>query len=518
MIGDGAPHRVLKISELSRAVAGQLIHISRGSTVSLARTCRYLEEPVLSVLWGQQSRVEALLEMLPEGVWNRRYRTRLSAEEVRSLDLSSEIPNAQIRLLQFTIVGDPSPEAWSRIQRYASWMRSVSMDYRESLGEEAVRQFRLNAPAGGWFPALRVLDWVIATHNHPYIDLLFSPLLEEVYIDAPPSWNTAGFIPTMLPALGSTISALPTSALRILSIGTARNACMHLRWWRHLEDPFSSLVLRCGPSLTRLSSPISLSDEAINHAIRLPSLRIWEVEGPPPSCSALSPPFVFPPLAEFGLWEPSAHGWLSLFQQLEDRASATQDVTPLCKVKESLTHLNVVHRSVAVVIDISLTSPIQMFRNLVSLRVRGNCYVDGEDQCTFKLDNDSVTKLAMALPQLTHLLLGYACSKNTCTTTIACLLPISVYCVGLDELEVHFNITNIINDLKSISIDPHFQEFLSLPRCRLRDLDVSDMPLFLDESEFGTVVDGMRDIFPSLQSVQGSMDIWCELSEKFRER
>ena len=171
----------------------------------------------------------------------------------------------------------------------------------------------------------------------------------------------------------------------------------YLTLWKHLEDSSSSLVLRCGPSLILLSSPISLSDEAVDHAIRLPRLCTLSIEGPPPSCSALSPPFVFPPLTELELWEPSTHGWLSLFQRLEDHTFAMQDMTPLCEVKESLTCLNVHNLPAPVVVDVLLTSPIQMFRNLVSLYVAGGCCVDGEVRCIFKLDNGNVTKLAMAL-------------------------------------------------------------------------------------------------------------------------
>lgn len=63
---DSAAHRVFKISELTRAIASHLTLISRGSTVNLARTCRCLEEPVLSTLWETQSRLTTLLELLPK--------------------------------------------------------------------------------------------------------------------------------------------------------------------------------------------------------------------------------------------------------------------------------------------------------------------------------------------------------------------------------------------------------------------------------------------------------------------
>ena len=151
-----------------------------------------------------------------------------------------------------------------------------------------------------------------------------------------------------------------------------------------------------------------------------------------------------------------------------------------------------------------------MFRNLVNLDVGGECR---DRQCTFELNNNNVTELAMALPQLESLILGYPCDKNTCVTTVACLLQISVHCINLQWLVIHFNSTNIVGDLKNISADPLFQELRSLPRCRLWYLGVFNIPLVLDETDFETVVDGMRGIFPYLRGFTGSIR-WGKLSKK----
>jgi len=73
MIHDGAPHRVFNISELARVIAHQLILISQESAVNLACASRCLEEPVLSTLWETQHSLSILLEVLPEGTWDRQY-------------------------------------------------------------------------------------------------------------------------------------------------------------------------------------------------------------------------------------------------------------------------------------------------------------------------------------------------------------------------------------------------------------------------------------------------------------
>jgi len=69
MTHDSTPHRALKISELTRLIASQLVLISRKSTVNLACACRSLEEPILSTLWETQWSLCTLLKVLPERNW-----------------------------------------------------------------------------------------------------------------------------------------------------------------------------------------------------------------------------------------------------------------------------------------------------------------------------------------------------------------------------------------------------------------------------------------------------------------
>ena len=168
-------------------------------------------------------------------------------------------------------------------------------------------------------------------------------------------------------------------------------------------------------------------------------------------------------------------------------------------------------------IDASFASTIQIFRNLVSLCVQVDCHDEGDHGlCVFKLNNDDVNKLAMALPQLEWLLLGDPCGENTCATTIACLLLLSVHCVELQWLKIHFNTTNIADDLRDISADPRFEELRLLPRGRLSYLDVWQTPLSVNEPDFEAVVNG---IIPSLERCDASpynLD-WEEVSDRMEE-
>ena len=483
MIHERAPYRVLTISELARHIASQLVLIeAEGSAVNLACACRSLEEPILSTLWETQSSLYALLGVLPE-----------------NLEYLPEV------------VRDPAPGDWDRVKRYASWMRQVHLYEWMHPGKETFKKLRLNSPPGGWFPTLQDLSFCIKDETIPYADLFFSPHLKRVSIVVTTAWKYTGIPPRVLPLLVPTLSALPTSALEQISVQTRHRTVP----WAHLKDLFSSIVLRCGPSFTEYDSPIPLSDAALDHLIQLPHLHTWCIYGPPPTYPASSLPLVFPPLRELTLGGGATRGWLPLLGRLEGGTAAAQGVTPLFKAKESLKVLNV-EETLGIDIDPSSVSTIQCFRNLVHLNWWSFCYRNDHDgdECIFKLNNDNITELTMALTQLESLLLGYPCSENTCFTTVACLLPISVHCNKLEKLRIHFNTTNIVDDFKNILEDPRFQQLRSLPRCPLVRLDAGRIPLNLDKSGSETVVKGMIDIFPSLTLLEGRERSWDKLSKE----
>jgi len=382
------------------------------------------------------------------------------------------------------------------------------------IPEEAIlNKLRVNSPPGGWFPALQHLFLSIAESNLPYADLFFSPRLKRIYIYV--SWPRDDIALPLgsLQTLASIISALPTSSLERISMGTNHQTMP----WTHLRDSFSSIILRCGPSFTDYSSPVPLSNAALDHLIHLPHLHTWDIHGPPPTYSASSLPLVFPPLRELSFWKGAACGWFPLLRRFEDGASTTQGVTPLSKAKESLKILDIRDMS-GINIDPSSVSTIQCFRNLVDLHVHVFCPHEGErGQCIFKLNDDNVTELAMALTQLESLVFGRPCYKNTCLTTVACLLQISVHCSKLEELEIHFNTTSIVDDFRNILEDPRFQQLRSLPKCPLTLLNLFSTPLRLDESDLETVAKGMVEIFPSLTDCDGLEESWDELSRQITD-
>ena len=59
------PHPIVEIDELVRLVIDELVESSPQTVVSLALTCRSLEEPALSSLWREQHSLTNLIKVLP---------------------------------------------------------------------------------------------------------------------------------------------------------------------------------------------------------------------------------------------------------------------------------------------------------------------------------------------------------------------------------------------------------------------------------------------------------------------
>ena len=59
------PHRTFFINELIVLIAEELIAYSKQDVVSLALTCRALEDPALTILWARNTILSNLIRVLP---------------------------------------------------------------------------------------------------------------------------------------------------------------------------------------------------------------------------------------------------------------------------------------------------------------------------------------------------------------------------------------------------------------------------------------------------------------------
>ena len=406
-------------------------------------------------------------------------------------------------LIQLKLVGDPPQEAWTRLGRYVSWMQAVEVVRGLNLNGATIEKLCLNSPAGGWFPALQEFTWHITRRNAPYGKLFFSPRLEKITIF--PVWHqqdSDGYR-KLVSSVASTFSTLPVpGGLQVLVIAALNNRIHDSLPWEYFKDSFSSVVLRLGPSLTNFNSVVPLSDEAVVHLISLPNLQTLELDTPPPHHSTLRL-LVFPPLKLWSFAEGVVVKWFSTLELLEGDVTAAQDVTPLARVKASLRHLRVTGDGVA--IDNALTSPIQVFQNLVRLDMDVYCY---EDECSFELDDEDVGTLVMALPRLKTLVLGHPCPMDLCNTTVACLRTISMHCLELEELEIHFNTRQMAAHLEEMGMEEEEEEEEEerSQMCSLKSLGVHEMPLILAALEEEEVCDGLWNIFPSLERIVRAKD------------
>jgi len=128
-----------------------------------------------------------------------------------------------------------------------------------------------------------------------------------------------------------------------------------------------------------------------------------------------------------------------------------------------------------------------------------------EDECSFELDDEDVGTLVMALPRLKRLVLGHPCPMDLCNTTVACLVTISIHCVELEELEIHFNTRQMAAHLEEMAMEEEEEEEHS-QMCGLKSLGVHGMPLVLAALEEEEVCNGLWNIFPSLECITRAED------------
>ena len=126
------------------------------------------------------------------------------------------------------------------------------------------------------------------------------------------------------------------------------------------------------------------------------------------------------------------------------------------------------------------------------------------------MDNN-MENLVTALPQLESLELGDVCELNSCNTTVTSLLSISLHCLDLTILEVHFNTQTIVSDMRRLLDGGTGRD---RAKCQLRNLDVGWLPLEVDGEDIETVAMGFKVIFPCLTGFECWDDSWRRLEAK----
>jgi hypothetical protein len=370
-------------------------------------------------------------------------------------------------------------------------MRKLILSLDNKIASDTLSQLSYNSPDGVLCPKLERLIWrpVVSYVPLSSFRLFFSPHLKHVTISTllTPRPQIA---PHLVVPLTEVILSLPTS-LEYLTLMCSRGEEL-------LKDAISSFVCRCGPSLTSFCSSEHLSEAAFTHLMRLPNLRSWVSFHEPPRTLPLA---TFPPLEELRL-NPPALPWLRLLAPRGDDQSQNGLASPPAilntNIKETLKHLEFLENTPVVPV---LLPHISSFRNLVTLYV-ANGFCDNGGACLFFLSDRDVENLVVTLPSLVSLRLGQVCSFNVCATTVSSLLSISIHCLGLTLLEIHFNTRSIVDDMKTLLSEGSGRD---KPRCKLQSLSTGFSRLPMREEDVGTVAMGFAYIFPCMTRLSGGI-------------
>ena len=152
------------------------------------------------------------------------------------------------------------------------------------------------------------------------------------------------------------------------------------------------------------------------------------------------------------------------------------------------------------------------FKNLVHLRIGVSCDTSLR-QCNFNLTDDDISLIAITLSRLVRLELGFACRMNTCQNTFRSLLALSMGCLWLKELQIHFNTTNLGEDIKSAFASVRGTK---RPGCQLKFFSAS-MAVLSSSENSELIARGFLGVFPMLESFHPTVDLgWGGVAEIMR--
>ena len=372
---------------------------------------------------------------------------------------------------------------------------------------------RLVVPASAETPPalqlhLRELNWWLNETTTPYLQHFLSPHLTAIVIttnsftqpgETVEPWDE---LPDeVLPMMRSAITMFPSS-LQSLSIYLGDDQ------ETRLTEEISAYVLGCGESLLDFSTNLVLSTQAIVHLMKLPNLCIWVTKQGPPRVTDLirhgvpdGVTSLFPSLEKLDMRSEAALEWLSLLEAAKKRTS------PWIIAGGSLPILAYYHPTLP--IDSSLVSRFLPFAGLVSLNLKTGmgCFME---PCVSQFTDQDVERLAIALPKLEALTLGWPCDSDTCPTTVRSLLFLSVHCTKLNYLNIHFRMASLQADMVDTLGYAYLEGLHSKPKCALESLVAGGMRLQSTE-DIAVLSIGLLMIFPSLTKVVSTYPDWTQL-------
>ena len=462
----------------------------------------------MEILWGShQTNLAELLQCFPNEVW-----------EVQESDggklyfvwthLSHRCCPICVDSRSFVASQDfkqhPLPSQWERVDRYAKLMHNLNI-YEDptgpNLSPQAWRELR-TIKSAGLLPNLQSLEWYPDTDAFKYIDLFQSPQLTSLKVRIIPD------IPDVLHVLAS------------LSVGTLRELrFLDLSGNRDVQGAISKLVLRTTTTLRSIEVSSDLSGAAVHHVTRLPNLNDASIRFVDLHLPAASPDVTFPSLRTLEMRVDNGGGWKYLVGEAVNLESLVlhsltalhwQEVVDVFGSPINKGLYRTIHRfSFAAFEPCDLTphmfTPFHNFGSLTRLFVTSPC---DPGQCKSQLTNGSLVQLAKALPKLVELFLGgVPCGSPARGITLTGLHPLSMHCVNLETLQVHFDALDTPTDVPEDMLSQPPDQLLSNPNhCHLSRLVVGGLPVSTSAKSPLIVAYLLHQMFPSLSKILRSVE------------
>ena len=409
-------------------------------------------------------------------------------------------------------------EELNRLKRYASWIRRLVVSvwgFPKDITKLLVPTPSDVQPFLHF--TLRELDWWLNKFNFSFLTTFLSPHLTKIDIRADPFGRLSGSVDRstgkasteVVSVVRSAIKMFPSS-LQFLRIFLGIGQGAGLTEGIGLTEEISTFILGCGESLREFHSNLALSPEAVAHLVNLPNLRDWTTEQKPPRITALIHDGIpggftslLPSLESLQLKGEEALEWLSIFDTTKNR------YPPRTVVGRNLSRLLYIDSTL--IADSNMLSKLFPLTNLVGITLGLRCMSPEVAGCASRFSDQDVEHLALALPNLEALRLGEApCSAKTCPTTILSLFLLSIHCLNLKLLSIHFRTTDVSMDVMAMVDYAHSNDLHRRPRCALDVLVAGNQIVPPEDHEFALISMGISAVFPSLTRIEGSHD-WGQL-------
>lgn len=366
---------------------------------------------------------------------------------------------------------------------------------KHSFPREDTEALQLYASNGPLCPNVQTLVWSNSVPSLRFLPLFVTPRIRSLSVQTF-ALNRGKDTRIESQYLAEIILGLGASTLTRLSLPSFTVSSLTPQ----VQQQIASLVLQCGPALTTLHLNVSLPEHVLLHVMTLQNLREWMVRDHPPPKIPKSM-VVMPSIKTLDLPGISSSRWLSI---LQGRHSHIPHTTMTDDPRAPHSTLETLIFSPEEGLGPATINPTLTFTCLTTLDIRGLCASSSDGRCRFNLTDDDILRLATALPQLIHLLLGTPCVWNACQTTFRSLLSLSAHCSKLSTLETHVNTRDIARDVELLLgiENSDTQNLRSRRRCGLSTLSVGYTPLVLDDTEMELVARGFFDVFPMLRKVR----------------